>query len=476
MRNKITLSQLCMLLLGLTWLFSCKVPAITGKEENKTTPLSYQNAQDTANVANLQWRSYFKDPLLIALIDTALANNQELNITLQEIEITKNEVMARKGEYLPFLNFGAAAGPDRAGKYTWDGFSEEDLKADPSRGPKYVGDFMAGAFFSWELDVWKKLRNAKKSAALKYLSSIEGRNFMVTNIIAEIASSYYELMALDNLLAIVQQNIELQNNALQIVKLEKDAAKVTQLAVNRFEAQLLNTKNLQFSIKQKIVEAENRINFLTGRFPQQIKRNPAAFEDLHADPIFAGIPSQLLENRPDIRKAELELAAAKLDIQVARANFLPSFKLSSRLGFQAYNPLYLISPESIIYNLVGDMVAPLVNKNAIKATYFNANATQIQAAYNFERSILNAHIEVVNQLSQMDNFSKSYETKAKEVEILTQSITISNSLFRSARADYIEVLLTQREALESRIDLIEIKMKQLEAKVNIYKALGGGWK
>lgn len=128
-----------------------------------------------------------------------------------------------------------------------------------------------------------------------------------------------------------------------------------------------------------------------------------------------------------------------------------------------------------MYNLIGDIVAPLVNKNAIKATYFNANATQIQAAYNFERSILNAHIEVVNQLSQMDNFTKSYETKAKEVEILNQSITISNSLFRSARADYIEVLLTQREALESRIDLIEIKMKQLEAKVNIYKALGGGW-
>ena len=137
--------------------------------------------------------------------------------------------------------------------------------------------------------------------------------------------------------------------------------------------------------------------------------------------------------------------------------------------------MYLIKPESILYNLGSDLVAPLVNKNAIKATYFNANANQIQAAFNFERSILNAHIEVVNQLSKMDNFSKSYETKAKEVDILTQSISISNSLFRSARADYIEVLLTQREALESKIDLIEIKLKQLEAKVDIYKALGGGW-
>lgn len=282
-------------------------------------------------------------------------------------------------------------------------------------------------------------------------------------------------MALDNLLSILHQNIELQSSALQIVKLEKEAAKVSQLAVNRFEAQLLNTKNLQYEIQQKIVEAENKINFLVGRFPQPVLRNAAAFNSLVPDPIFAGLPSQLLQNRPDIRKAELELAATKLDVQVAKANFYPSFKLSAGLGFQAFNPLHLISPESIIYNLAGDMVAPLINKNAIKATYFNANASQTQAVYHYEQTILNAHIEVMNQLSKMDNFSKSYETKAKEVDILTQSINISNSLFRSARADYIEVLLTQREALESKIDLVEIKLKQLEAKVDIYRALGGGW-
>jgi outer membrane protein TolC len=180
-------------------------------------------------------------------------------------------------------------------------------------------------------------------------------------------------------------------------------------------------------------------------------------------------------NRPDIRQAELELAAAKIDVQVAKANFYPSFRLTAGVGFRAFNPAYLVKPESILYNLAGDMVAPLINKNAIKASYFNANLKQIQAVYNYERSILNAHIEVVNQLSRIGNFSKSYETKSKEVEILTQSITISNNLFYSARADYMEVLLTQREALESRMQQIEIRMKQMNAKVNIYKALGGGW-
>lgn len=473
--KKIVTVKYVILLFCIVGLGACKVPAITAKQENKSVPKGYNNSQDTTNSANIKWRAYFTDPNLIAIIDTALLNNQELNITMQEIEMSKNEVMARKGEYLPFVNLGLGAGVVKAGKYTWDGFSEDDLKENPDKGPKYIGEFFTAANFSWELDVWKKLRNAKKSAVLKYLSTTEGKNFMVTNIIAEIAESYYELMALDNLLAIVQQNIELQTSALQVVKLQKDAAKVTQLAVNRFDAQLLNTKNLQYDIQQRIIETENRINFLAGRFPQRIARNSADFNKSPLDMIQSGIPSQLLVNRPDIRQAELELSAAKIDVQVAKANFYPSFRLTAGLGFQAFNPLYLIKPESILYNLGGDMVAPLINKNAIKATYFNANLQQIQAVYNYEQSILNAHIEVVNQLSRIDNFTKSYETKSKEVEILTQSITISNNLFKSARADYMEVLLTQREALESRMQQIEIKMKQMNAKVNIYKALGGGW-
>lgn len=454
---------------------SCKVPAISGKTESRAVPSQFGAATDTNSAARTNWRAFFGDAYLADLIDTALVHNQELNITLQEIQIGRNEAFARRGEYLPFLQLRGAAGPDRAGKYTWDGFSEEDLKANPGKGPKYVGDFMAGTYFSWELDVWKKLHNAEKAATLRYLATTEGRNFLKTEIVAEIAESYYELLALDNLLSIIQQNISIQSSALAVVKLEKDAAKVSQLAVNRFEAQLLYTQNLQYEVLQKRTEAENRINFLAGRFPQPIQRSSAVFDSLLIDPVSSGLPSQLLENRPDIRRAELELAAAKLDVAVAKANFYPSFRLSAGLGFNAFNPVYLIRPESILFNLAGDLVAPLVNKNSIKATYSTANAAQIQAAYNFERSVLNAYVEVVNQMNRMENYRKSYVTKSREVDILNQSISISNKLFQSARADYIEVLLTQREALESRIELIEIKRTQLAAKVNIYRALGGGW-
>ena len=192
--------------------------------------------------------------------------------------------------------------------------------------------------------------------------------------------------------------------------------------------------------------------------------------------ISAGIPSQLLANRPDVRQAEQDLVAANLDVQVARANFYPSLGLNAAVGLQAFNPIYLGNvPKSLMSTLVGDLAGPLINKNAIQATYYSANARQVQAIYDYERTVLNAYIEVVNQLSNISNLEQSYKTKTREVQALNESTNIANRLFTSARADYMEVLLTQREALESKFDLIETKMQQMNATVNIYRALGGGW-
>lgn len=458
--------------------FTACTPSLVSKTANTKVPEGYNASQDTTNTASIQWQDYFTDPYLTALIDTALKNNQELNITLQEINISRNEVGARKGEYLPFLGIKGGAGVDKTARYTPEGANEATTDIKPGMEmPEPVPDYMVGVFASWEVDIWRKLRNAKKAAVERYLASVEGRNFMVTNLIAEIADSYYELLALDNQLAIVKRNIDLQNNAFQIVKMQKEATRVTELAVRRFEAQVLHTKSLQYGIQQQITEMENRINFLVGRYPQPIPRNPEIFSDLVPNTIYAGIPSQLLENRPDVRQAELELVAAKLDVRVAKAQFYPSLDISAGVGLRAFNPSYLLqTPESMLYSLAGDLTAPLLNRKALKATYSSANAKQIQAVYNYERSILNAYIEVANQLSKLGNLEKSYDLKAREVEALTQSITISNNLFRSARADYMEVLLTQREALESKFDLVETKMQQMSAMVKMYRALGGGWK
>lgn len=472
----LTVACICLIFTG------CKLPSyLVQRAENKKTPPAYNSnpADTTKNIAKIKWKDFFTDPNLVALIDTALKNNQELNIILQEINIAKNEVKGRKGAYLPFIGAGVGAGIEKVGKYTSQGASDDaNYIAPGQKVPVNLPNYAFGLNASWEVDIWKKLRNSKNAALARYLSSIEGKNFMVTMLIAEIANSYYELMAFDNQLEILKKNIEIQKNALEMVKLEKLSARVTELAVRRFEAEVLKNQSRQFYITQQIIEAENRINFLVGRFPQPVSRNSQGFINLTPDStIQSGVPSQLLENRTDVRQAEKDLLATKLDVKSAKAEFYPSFMISAGVGYAAFNPQYLVTtPLSLIYNLAGDLVAPLINRNAIKANYYTANSKQIQAVYNYERTILNAHIEVVNQLANVSNLKKSYDYKNMQVQALTKSIEISISLFKSARADYMEVLLTQRDALESKFELIETKKQQMNAMVNIYQALGGGWR
>ncbi len=456
---------------------SC-APTMNVRNENKTMPDQYKNQlADSLNTADMKWRDFFDDLYLKQLIDTALVNNQELNILMQRVKVAQNEVQARKGEYLPFVNILAGAETEKVGEFTRNGAVESALNIREDEAfPDPLGDYSIGLKASWELDIWKKLRNSKKAAVMEYLASVEGKNFMVTQLIAELADSYYELITLDNKLQIIEQNLALQNDALRIVKLQKEAARATQLGVQRFDAEVFKNQSEKYAIQQEIVEVENRINFLIGRQPAPVARNSEGFLSINIDTVNAGLPSQLLQNRPDIRQAEYELMASKLDVKVARANFYPSIGIKAGVGLQAFKPQYLTStPESLAYTLIGDLVSPLINRNAIKAQYNTANAQQLQAVFEYEKNILNGYIEVANELLRIDNLNKSYDLKEEQVAALTESIEIINKLFTSARADYMEVLLTQRDALESKLELVETKKEQLLARVDLYKALGGGW-
>lgn len=459
-------------------MISCKAPSIVPSIVNNSVPESFDKSTDTTNISTTPWRTYFKDQNLVNLIDLALKNNQELMITLQEIEIAKNDIRVKKGLLLPSVDLGAGAGVEKVGRYTSQGAGDASAEITPGHiVPEVLQDYKLAAYAHWEVDIWKKLRNSKKAAVSRYLSTVEGKNFVITNLIAEIADSYYELLALDSQLDIVRQNIALQSNALEIVKIQKEAARATELAVQKFQAEVMASKSLEFDILQNIKERENKINFLLGRYPQEIARDKNNFLSLLPSVINSGIPSQLLANRPDIKQAELELTAAKLDVKVARAEFYPSLDISAAIGLSAFKPSYLFTlPESVLYSLAGDIAGPLINRNAIKAEYSSANARQLQAMYNYERTILNAYLEVSNQLSKISNLEKSYELKSQQVAALNRSIDVSNDLFKSARVDYFEVLMTQRDALESKLELIETKKEQLNAAVHVYRDLGGGWK
>lgn len=464
--------------LGLCLVAVSCVPTFAPLAATKATPESFDKSIDTITIAAMSWRTYFKDQNLIDLIDIALKNNQELQITLQEIEIAKNDIRVRKGAILPQVSVGAGAGIEKVGRYTSQGAGDASTEISPGKEmPDPLGDLKIAAYAHWEIDIWKKLRNSKKAAVNRYLATVEGKNFVITSLIAEVADSYYELVALDNQLAIVKQTIALQSDALEIVKFQKQAARSTELAVQKFQAEVLASKSMEFTILQNIKETENTINFLLGQYPQEIKRDRIVFDAGLPVIVQAGVPAQLLANRPDIKQAELELEAAKLDVKTARAEFYPSLDITAAVGFNAFKSNYLFKmPESVLYSLVGDVVAPLINRNALKAEYSSANARQIQALYNYERTILNAYLEVSSQLSKINNLEKSYDLKSQQVAALNRSIDVAGDLFKSARVDYFEVLMTQRDALESKLELIETKKAQLNAVVHVYRDLGGGWK
>lgn len=445
------------------------------REASQDVPQSFgalATAAGPSVAAQKQWDVFFADPNLRALIAEALSNNQQLNIALQEIIITQNNVAALRGEYLPRLDAGVGAGVEKVGEHTTQGVS------DAAHGlPRPLPDFRFGFVASWETDIWSRLRNARKAANFRYEATIQERNFLVTEIVAEIANSYYELVALDNQLEILDRNIELQKNALEVVKLKKMAARETELGVQRFQAEVLKNQGRRFALEQQRILAESRINFLVGRFPRPVARDPRYLMSANPDVVATGLPSDLLENRPDVRAAELRLEASKLDSRSAKARFYPSLRLDAGVGFESFNLKHLIAtPQSLAYNLAGNLMAPLLNRAAIKADYRSANATQIQAVFDYERSILQAYTEVYNQLTAISNLRQRYEQLSGQVDALHTATDVAKTLYQSAQLDYYEVLLTVRDSLEAEMDLVEAKKQQMQAVVSIYQALGGGWR
>lgn len=447
------------------------------REPHKATPAGFgadgaAASPDDRSAADVSWQAFFSPPELRALIEIALRNNRELNLQVQEVIIAQNEVLARRGDRQPRVSGRAGAGVERASKHSSRGVSDE------AHGlPEDLGDFSFGLLASWEVDVWGKLRDAVEAADYRYRASAEARRFMTTQIVAELARSYYELVALDNQLDVLDRNIALQSQGLEVVRVQKEAGRVTELAVQRFDAEVLKSKSRRFELQQERTRAENRINFLLGRYPQPIARSAAQLKDPLPRSLKAGLPSRLLANRADVRRAELLLEAAKLDVRVAKAAFYPSLSIDAGVGYQSFNAAHLLAPrDSLTYGVGGGLTAPLLNRKAIEAQYRTANALQIQAVLHYEQTLLQAFTDVANQLASIDNLQRSYELREKQVDALTRGVETSSLLFQSARADYAEVLLTRREALEGEMTLVETKKQQLIAMVSVYEALGGGWR
>jgi NodT family efflux transporter outer membrane factor (OMF) lipoprotein len=460
---------------GVAVLPGCGIPKLKHADAPPSLPDTFKGATTKDNSAQLRVDEFYNDATLTKLIQQGLENNRELAILNQEVQIARNDILARRGAYLPFLTVGAGAGTDKPSAFTRAGALDSQLNIIPGQeNPNPLSNYGLGVNVFWELDIWRKLRNARDAAQQRYIAAAERRNYFVTKLIAEIAENYYGLMALDQRMENLNNTIKLQQDSLDIAKAKMDAGRGTVLAVQRFQAEVRKNESEKLIVQQDIIETENRINFLLNRYPEPVTRDGSKFLDMNLRALSVGVPSQLLQNRPDIRQAERELVAAGLDIQVARAQFFPTLTLNGGVGYEAFNPRYIFRPEAIAANVVGNLAAPLLNKAAIKADYMNANARQLEAVYNYQRTVVNAFTEVINRVAMVDNYGKSVAVKKQQLESLLASVESANKLFQNARVEYIEVLFAQRDMMDARMVLIDTKRQQLAAVVNAYQALGGG--
>jgi NodT family efflux transporter outer membrane factor (OMF) lipoprotein len=441
-------------------------------------PQSYHGSTDSSGAARISWKEYFGDPHLQALIDEGIRNNYDQRLALQKIEFFGSYVKGARGALFPSVHGNASYARRKFGLYTMDGAGNISTTITPGEiVPVHLPDHFLGLQTAWEMDIWGKLRNKKKAAFNRYLSSIEARHLIITNLVADIAAEYYSLLELDNELDIIRETIRLQQDALELVELQKQTGVTNELAVKQFRAQVLNSKSLEYETLQRITVVENRINFLLGRFPRAVPRDKSGFSRSFAFQPTPGIPAELLRNRPDIRRAEFELIASKADVGAAKAAFFPSLSITGMLGLQAFKTRFLFtSPESVAYALVANLVAPLVNRSAIKAEFTRANASKVEALMKYQESILKGYIEVYNELGNIRNLDSIAAVKSEEMNVLSESVDTANELFKTGRANYLEVLVAQKNSLTSRLEFLDVRTRRYHAYINIYKALGGGWR
>ncbi|CCH51256.1 RND efflux system, outer membrane lipoprotein, NodT family [Fibrisoma limi BUZ 3] len=445
-----------------------------------TVPTSYAGSQDSASIGDRPYRALFADPNLVALIDTALARNPDLRIALQRIEVARANFGITQGALLPQVDAVVSAGVDRYARYTLNGVGNFDTNLSenitgPNVIPNPTPDYFVGFRASWELDIWGKLRNQRRAAYTRVLASQEGRNLIITNLAADVARFYYTLLALDAELEIIRENEALQQRAVELVEVQKAAGRVTELAVQQFRAQLLNTRSLEGRVRQDIVRTENQLNALLGRYPQPITRGESLEKQQLPPVVAAGIPSQLVRRRPDIRQAERELEAANVDVAVAQAQFLPSLNLTPYAGLNAFRASVLVNPQSLALGVLGSLTAPVFNRRYLKGNLRAAEAQSREAYYGYQRAILTGVSEVVTSLKGLENFRNVADLQTQEVTVLRQAARTSDDLFGTGYATYLEVITAQRSVLDAELSLINTKQAQFLSLIDLYRALGGGW-
>lgn len=453
------------------------VPQTVGEMKTKVKLDSLKRINANPILARTE---FYRDSLLQKYIDTAQVYNFDYQIAWERINQQYAHVRRLKGVLLPEIGGQVLAGAKRFGDYTIDGVGNydtqfsENLTQNQRIPDPIVPDYSIGFLATWEIDVWGKLRAQKKSAALRYLASETGRQFLQTQLVSNLAANYYRLIAIDKQIELINENIKLQENALLISEAQKQTGNSNQLAVDILEAEIMRAKNDLISLKQLILVEENAFNALLGSYPQTVIRS--SWKNELFSKIDLTISSESLLNRPDVRQCFLNLNASESDLLAVKKAFYPSFVINGSMGLNAFKAgLLFDAPSSMAFSALGGIAAPLLNRRELKAQLLESQSKKREEYIQLEKTIYNAFSEVYLVLEQRNLLASQIDLKEAEVNVLNRSIENSISLFTSGRANYLEIINAQENYLNSQLQLLALQQKQQELNIQLYRAIGGGF-
>ncbi|GGW53253.1 multidrug transporter [Winogradskyella epiphytica] len=423
-----------------------------------------QISEDSLTLADVSWKTLFTDPVLTQYIEKGLENNIDIRVALQQIIASEAYFKQGKAGYYPTLGANASymhQEPSENGQFGALGSSLDQYE-------------LSGAL-SWEADVWGKIRSNKRAFQARYLQTVAAHKAVKTRLIANIASVYYQLLSVDEQIKITEQTIITRENGLETSRALKEAGNVTEVGVKQTEAQLYTAQAILVDLKQQSHILENTLAILLGEMPQEMERSTLAEQEITTD-LTLGVPSQLLSNRPDVVAAEFNLRNAFELTNVARSNFYPSLTLSANAGLQSLDIDNLFNANSLFANIIGGVAQPILNGRKIKTQYEVSQAQQEQARLNFVQSLLVASKEVSDAMYAYNSATERIEIKQKEFDAYEVATTYSEELLNNGLANYLEVLRAEENALNSSLGLVNAKNSQLQAIIDLYQALGGGWK
>jgi NodT family efflux transporter outer membrane factor (OMF) lipoprotein len=423
---------------------------------------------DTISMADLPWKTLFADTVLQGLIQEGINNNLDLRTAILKITESQATLRSAKLAYFPTLDAGV--------QVTQAKTSQASLNFPAGIGINLnTTTYQASLTASWELNVWGQLTSLKRQALANFLQSDASKRAVQTQLIADIANNYYNLLSLDQQLAITQQTVKNRIVDVETMKALKESAVVNGAAVVQSEANRYAAEVLIPDLKQSIRETENAICILLARAPGPIKRTTIAEQQPVTD-LKDGLSTQLLRNRPDVQASEFAFRAAFENTNVAHSYFYPKLTITATGGLSSLQ-LKNLFDNSIFYNFIGGLTQPIFNQGQNKARYRIAQAQQLEAFNTFQQTILTAGQEVSNALYSYQNAVSKQETRKMQLAALEKSVDFTKELLRySSATNYTDVLTSEQSLLAAQINGVNDKLQQLQAAVNLYRALGGGWK